>query len=549
MRAILRFAWILFVCAVSAVVAAPFAHAQKRIALLIGNQDYSAKVGALKNPHNDVLLVGAALRSLNFSVTEVKDGNYRTMDTAIKRHIQTVRREGQGTISFVYYSGHGAADPDTKINYLIPVDVANADDDDLWISSLNLNAVVEALQAQAPLATHYVVFDACRNELNLASKDKRALTNRGFVPMSYTKGVMIAYATAPGRTATDLGSGGAPYAKALADEIVKPGIEALTMFRRVALRVHQEIGQDPWLAASTLPEVYFAGEAAAVQPPPPASPPLQARSGEAAEAWAVAERRDSISAMEAFIQRFGDTYYGDLARGRLAELRRVELAKKKTEDEARAKADSERQQVALLQQDAEKKRAEAQAAKQKQDEDARAKAEAERQLVTLTVHIQEAQERLYELNYDPGPASGALTRQTEQAIREFEAQLGVPATGRLTVGLLQRLRSAGRLSPWGAIVFSDTTQKWGMSWSHDTRKAAVAAAQATCGPDPSTCSKALTFFGAGCGAFAHSASRWSLIARDTSAKARLAALEECQKQGARCSIVATVCAGGQDRAQ
>ncbi len=34
------------------------------------------------------------------------------------------------------------------------------------------------------------------------------------------------------------------------------------MFRRVALRVNKEIGQDPWIAASTLPEVYFAGEAA-----------------------------------------------------------------------------------------------------------------------------------------------------------------------------------------------------------------------------------------------------------------------------------------------
>jgi hypothetical protein len=39
---------------------------------------------------------------------------------AIKRHIQNVRREGPGTISFVYYSGYGTADPDTKINYLIP---------------------------------------------------------------------------------------------------------------------------------------------------------------------------------------------------------------------------------------------------------------------------------------------------------------------------------------------------------------------------------------------------------------------------------------------
>ena len=35
-----------------------------RLALLIGNQDYAAKVGALKNPHNDVRLVEASLKQL-----------------------------------------------------------------------------------------------------------------------------------------------------------------------------------------------------------------------------------------------------------------------------------------------------------------------------------------------------------------------------------------------------------------------------------------------------------------------------------------------------
>jgi hypothetical protein len=202
----------------------------------------------------------------------------------------------------------------------------------------------------------------------------------------------------------------------------------------------------------------------------------------------------------------------------------------------------------MLQQEETRKRAEAAAAKQREDEQVRAKAEAERQLLTQSTHIREAQERLYELNYNPGPIDGRLTRQTEQALREFEANLGLKATGQLTAGLLDRLKSAGSLAPWGAIVFSDATQKWGMSWSHDTRKAAVAAAQSSCGPDPSVCSKALTFFGTGCGAFAHSATRWSLVARDTSARARLGALEECQKQGARCSVVASVCAGGEDRA-
>ena len=33
------------------------AHAQKRLALLIGNQGYATAIGALANPHNDVALL------------------------------------------------------------------------------------------------------------------------------------------------------------------------------------------------------------------------------------------------------------------------------------------------------------------------------------------------------------------------------------------------------------------------------------------------------------------------------------------------------------
>jgi hypothetical protein len=250
---------VLFAAALLIGAASATAQEAKRFALLIGNQGYNAKVGPLKTPHNDIALVGAALRSLGFKVIEIKDADYTATDTAIKRYAQSMRREGEGSIGLLYYSGHGAADPDTKTNYLIPVDVPNADDADLWTNSLNLNQIVESLREQAPNATHYVVFDACRNELNLTRKGKKALTDKGFVPMAYTPGVMVAYATAPGQTATDIGSGGGPYAKALADEIVKPGVEAMSMFRRVALRVNREIGQDPWMSASTLPEIYFAG--------------------------------------------------------------------------------------------------------------------------------------------------------------------------------------------------------------------------------------------------------------------------------------------------
>src|SRR5215813_10345443 len=69
--------------------------AESRIALLIGNQAYNEKVGPLRNPHNDIAVVGTALEKLGFNVTRIKDAGYRVIDTALKRHIQQVRRAGK----------------------------------------------------------------------------------------------------------------------------------------------------------------------------------------------------------------------------------------------------------------------------------------------------------------------------------------------------------------------------------------------------------------------------------------------------------------------
>jgi hypothetical protein len=87
------------------------------------------------------------------------------------------------------------------------MDVANADDQDLWLYSINLNTLVDNLREQASGATHYIIFDACRNELNLTTNGQKSLTNKGFEPMKYTLGVLVAYATAPSGTASDVGGG------------------------------------------------------------------------------------------------------------------------------------------------------------------------------------------------------------------------------------------------------------------------------------------------------------------------------------------------------
>jgi formylglycine-generating enzyme required for sulfatase activity len=245
------------------------APAEKRVALLIGNQNYAREVGPLANPLSDVALIEAALKKLGFAVTVLIDARYRDMDVAVKRYAAELRRAGPGAVGFFYYSGHGAANADTRTNYLIPVDVTNAEDESVWYGSIQQNAITDLLNREAPAATQFVVFDACRNELHLSSGAAKAIgADKGFVPVAQTAGLMIAYATAPNRTASDAGKGGGVYAKALADELVKPGVEAVTMFRNVHLRVKQTIGQDPWLSIPSLAEVFLAGRDA----PQPQSP-------------------------------------------------------------------------------------------------------------------------------------------------------------------------------------------------------------------------------------------------------------------------------------
>jgi formylglycine-generating enzyme required for sulfatase activity len=309
--------------------------AQARIALLIGNQAYTPKVGVLRNPHEDVALVGAALKQLGFQVTILKDAGYRDLDIAIKRFIADVRSKGRGAISFFYYSGHGAASPDTQINYLIPVDVADPNDGNLWFQSFQQNELIDRLSRQAPSATHYVVFDACRNELNLSDPAAKAIgAEKGFVPVPQTPGLLIAYATAQGKTASDIGDGGGPYAKALAAEILKPGIEAVTMFRNVQIRVKEDIGQDPWLSFPALPPIYLAGRTTE-----PATVPAPGQHVSAAEVVRVChevETMTSLSMLSVLERQHAGTPAADCISARIGELKAIQAAAAKTTEEQAA---------------------------------------------------------------------------------------------------------------------------------------------------------------------------------------------------------------------
>jgi TRAP-type mannitol/chloroaromatic compound transport system substrate-binding protein/uncharacterized caspase-like protein len=313
--------WALLLLVVPAVA---LAEAEKRIALLIGNQAYTPEIGALLNPHNDVALLERTLKTLGFQVTTVRDADLASLTRAVNAYARRLAADGgQNVVGFFYYSGHGAADGAT--NYLIPTDVKTTETGELWDQSLRLSEITRKLRSEAGTATHFVVFDACRNTLKLRKPGTRALVqSKGFVPVMQENGMLIAYATAEGELASDVGDGAGPYAKVLADEMVKPGVEAVTMFRRVQVRVRSSIGQEPWLGFSALGEVHFAG--AQSEAGKSGAPASGSSASDAERAWALAKDTTSLGVLEAFIARYKDTFYADLARARLDDLKRQQAA-------------------------------------------------------------------------------------------------------------------------------------------------------------------------------------------------------------------------------
>jgi hypothetical protein len=230
-----------------------------RFALLIGNANYSREIGTLTNPTKDIDLINSALLKIGFDKTNIMIVPNATGPEIREKVDDFARRVGNaepGSISFVYYSGHGAAN-EHRDDYLIPVDVPAISTDNFWFYSVSLPDLIDQLSNVAPLAKHFVIFDACREELKLRNSNKSLVQAKGFSPVPNPHGEMlVAFANREGLLTKDDGE----YAKVLADEILKPGIDAVTMFNNVQLRIGQDTGREPWIQKGGIRPVFFAGE-------------------------------------------------------------------------------------------------------------------------------------------------------------------------------------------------------------------------------------------------------------------------------------------------
>ncbi len=269
--------WLLGTLILAAFAGPALAAAEPRIALVIANQAYVMPGAALTNTHQDGDLIKAALEKVGFKVWLERDTpNEGRMLQALSDHQKRLIQAGPDAVGFIYYTGHGAADRPNGSNYLLPTGMPESDASVLSLYAVPLDKITSALATVGNL--NIVVFDACRNvPLKRSGKD---FGFKGFVPQRDQSGLLIAFATEAGNTAVDQSL----YARALAEELLRPGQDAGTAFRAVARRVKEETGgrQHPQiLDARTRDFVFAAGPTApaagsATSAVPPQGSPVSA---------------------------------------------------------------------------------------------------------------------------------------------------------------------------------------------------------------------------------------------------------------------------------
>ncbi len=234
-------------------------HAKERMALVIGNADYTSS--ALVNSVNDAEDIASTLENLDFGVTLVKNATRGQMQAVISEFVGSLNDD---TVGLFYYSGHAVQYKGN--NYLIPIGSVDKVDqiEDLSKNTVNINTVLDVLnQSQSNL--NFVFLDACRdNPFKNLSKEitpglaktsvgaRSVSTNlimkglsitRGvsetYEQVTDTKGILVAYSTMPGSVASDGSGRNSPYTKSLLKHITKTNSLAQIMLSDVQQDVQQ----------------------------------------------------------------------------------------------------------------------------------------------------------------------------------------------------------------------------------------------------------------------------------------------------------------------
>lgn len=224
---------------------------EKRLALVIGNSKYTNSM-ELSNPVNDARAMKLALEKVGFDVDEYENLDQGELKMAIDYFGNRLK---QYSVGLFFYAGHGIQSKGS--NYLIPVDAKLQSEQQVEYDCVQADRVLGQMEA-AGSKINIVILDACRNN-PFERSWSRAVNGTGLAFMNAPSGSLIAYATSPGRTASDGSGSNGLYTSALLENIKSPGINILQMFQNVRRIVSSksEKQQIPWESTSLTNDFFF----------------------------------------------------------------------------------------------------------------------------------------------------------------------------------------------------------------------------------------------------------------------------------------------------
>src|SRR5215468_4514073 len=228
------------------------AMAENRIALVIGNSNYTA-VAALPNPANDAKTMATFLTSAGFEVVQAPDLTQSDLRRTVGNFARSAAAKGPDTVVLVFYAGHGLQ-VDGE-NFLVPVDAQIEREADVPLQAMRLADVMNALSTIHSKST-VVILDACRN--NPFSAINKT-SGRGLAIVDAPNGSLVSYSTAPGTEALDGDGTNSPYTSALMRIGQEPGLPIEQVLKRVRLEVSNATDrqQFPWESSSLTNEFSF----------------------------------------------------------------------------------------------------------------------------------------------------------------------------------------------------------------------------------------------------------------------------------------------------
>ncbi|MBL6445778.1 caspase family protein [Fulvivirga sp. 29W222] len=224
---------------------------KKRLALVIGNADYQ-NANKLLNPVNDARSMKKALTSLGFEVMQYENLTQREMKQVID---EFGRKLESYEVGLFYFAGHGIQASGN--NYLIPVETNLTNEQQIEYDCVRADRVL-GLMEYAKSKVNIVILDACRNNPFKRSWSRSA-QGEGLAFMNAPSGSLIAYATAPGKTASDGSGSNGLYTEALLKNLATPDLTILQVFQNVRKNVVDQSDQRqiPWESTSLIGDFYF----------------------------------------------------------------------------------------------------------------------------------------------------------------------------------------------------------------------------------------------------------------------------------------------------